>query len=163
MAERDNPEDAEGVVGAATVGAGGAILGAIMGAAAGPIGIAVGTAVGTLAGAAIGYAVDYGAFEKDIRQHHESDPAQARHTWDEANPAYRYGWAMYDRPEFRDKTYDQARPELHKGWTGSGDFADYEPYVKHAWNRRVTIMQDGTRIPAPAPEEQTDFIRGERH
>jgi hypothetical protein len=138
-------EGTDGVVGAAAGGAGGALLGALMGGVVGgPVGAAVGAGVGTLAGAAAGFAVDYDSHESEFRTYHESDPANARHPWDQASPAYRYGWESHDRPEFHDKTYDHIRTELHKGWTGSGDFADYEPYVKHAWQRRAESRQAGS-------------------
>ena len=102
-----------------------------------------------LAGLAVGYSVDYGPHEGGI-------PAAPRHPsvsraspLEQANPAYRYGWESHDRPEFHDKTYDHIRPELQKGWTGSGDFADFEPYIKHAWERRAVVMQDGTEAERP--------------
>jgi len=142
-------EGADGVVGAAVGGTGGVLLGSLMGLTlGGPVGALVGGSVGTLAGAAAGYAIDYHGYEPEFREHHASDHAGPRHTWEEASPAYRYGWESHDRPEFHDKTYDHIRPELHKGWTGSGDFADFEPYVKHAWQRRRTLAQDGSFAPA---------------
>jgi len=138
-------EGAEGVVGAAAGGTGGALLGSLMGLTlGGPVGALVGGGIGTLAGAAAGYAVDYDSHERGFREHHAAHHAGARHSWDEAAPAYRYGWESHDRPEFRDKTYDHIRTDLHQGWTGSGDFADYEPYVKHAWERRTSLTQAGS-------------------
>jgi hypothetical protein len=142
-------EGAEGVAGAAVGGTGGVLLGSLMGLTlGGPVGALVGGGIGTLAGAAVGYALDYQGYEPKFREHHASDHARARHTWEEASPAYRYGWEVHDRPEFRDKTYDHIRTELHEGWTGSGDFADYEPYVRHAWERRRALTQDGSFAPA---------------
>ncbi|WP_435011332.1 hypothetical protein P12x_002639 [Tundrisphaera lichenicola] len=151
MADNES-KGSEGVAGAAAGGAGGAVMGTILGlAAGGPLGAAVGVAVGTLAGAAVGYSVDYEHHEQEFLDYHKSDPARASQPWERANPAYRYGWESHDRPEFRDKTYDHVQPDLQKGWTGSGDFADYEPYVKHAWERRAAVMQDGSKA-QPAKE-----------
>jgi hypothetical protein len=142
-------EGAEGVGGAAAGGTGGALLGSLMGLTlGGPVGAAVGAGIGTLAGAAVSYAVDYDSHEPQFREHHDSHPDRARHPWEQASPAYRYGWESHDRPEFHDKTYDHIRTELHQGWTGSGDFADYEPYVKHAWEHRTTLKQGGSFVPA---------------
>jgi len=149
--KRDDIEDvpategADGVVGAVVGGTGGVLLGSLMGLTlGGPVGALVGGSVGTLAGAAAGYAVDYHGHEPTLRDYHAANHAHARHTWEEAAPAYRYGWEAHDRPEFHDKTYDHIRTELHKGWTGSGDFADYEPYVKHAWDRRSALSRGGS-------------------
>jgi len=135
----------EGVAGATAGVAGGAILGSVMGmAVGGPIGMAAGAVAGTLAGAGIGYWVDYNPHEEDFRRHHESDPARARHPFEQASPAYRYGWESRQRPEYRDKTYAQVRQDLHKGWTGSGDYADYESYVEHAWDRMEASHKAGS-------------------
>jgi len=142
-------EGTAGVVGAAAGGAGGAILGTVMGmAVGGPVGALVGAGVGTVAGGALGYMADYDSHEPKFREHHESDPSRARHPFDEASPAYRYGWESHDNPELRDKTYDKIRPELHKGWTGSRDFVDYEDYVKHGWERRAASIEARSFSPA---------------
>jgi len=142
-------EGADGVVGAAVGGTGGVLLGSLMGLTlGGPVGALVGGSLGTLAGAAAGYAIDFHGHEPDFRAHYASGHGHARHTWEEASPAYRYGWEAHERPEFHDKTYDHIRTELHRGWTGSGDFADFEPYVKHAWERRRALAQDGSFAPA---------------
>jgi len=153
--DRDEIEDAsategaEGVVEAIAGGTGGALLGSLMGlTVGGPVGALVGVAVGSLGGAAAGYALGYDTHKENFREHHASAHAHGRHTWEEASPAYRYGWEAHDRHEFRDKTYDHIRTELHKGWTGSGDFADYEPYVKHAWERRSSLARHGSFAPA---------------
>jgi len=138
--------DPEAVETATAGSAGGAILGGVIGlAVGGPLGAAVGVGVGTLAGAAIGYGIDYDNVEPEFRKHHESDPDHLRHPWEHATRAYRYGWESHARPEFQGKEYQHVRADLQKGWTGSGDFADYEPYVKHSWDRRNEArMQDGS-------------------
>jgi len=138
-------QGAEGIVGAAVGSTGAAVLGSVMGlAVGGPIGAVVGAVAGTIGGGAIGYAIDYDSHLPAFREHHESSPARARHPFEHASPAYRYGWESHDNPAFHDKTYDKIRPELHKGWTGSSDFADYEDYVKHGWERRAASKEAGS-------------------
>jgi hypothetical protein len=151
--DRGNPDQnkggANGVFGEAVgIGAGG-VLGAAMGAGlAGPVGMLVGGTLGTLAGAAAGYAIDYDSHEPEFRAHHETFQPQpqgrTRHTFEQASPAYRYGWEGHDNPEFQDHTYDKVRPALHEGWTGSSDFVDYEDYVKHGWERRAASKAAGS-------------------
>jgi hypothetical protein len=142
-------EGAEGVVGSVVGGTGGVLLGSLMGGMlAGPVGALVGGTLGTLAGAAVGYAIDHDSEREAFYELHASHHADARHPWDEAYPAYRYGWESHDRPEFRDKTYDHIRAELHKGWTGSGDFADFEPYVKRGWECRDSLMRHASSASA---------------
>jgi hypothetical protein len=120
-----------------------------MGAAVGgPVGMLVGGGVGTLIGAAAGYAIDYESHEPEFREHHNTAHPQGAHPFDQASPAYRYGWESHDHPEFHDQTYDKIRPALHQGWTGSSDFADYEDYVKHGWERRAASKAAGSFSPA---------------
>jgi hypothetical protein len=138
MADKERVDN-ESVLGAAAGGAGGAVIGAVLGTAVGgPIGAAIGVAVGTLAGSATGYAIDFDAQEPEFRKQHESDPANARHPFEQAAPAYRYGWESHDRPEYQGKAYDQVRPDLQSAWTGQGDYAAFEPYVKTAWQQRAS-------------------------
>jgi hypothetical protein len=149
--DRMNPDNrqggANGVAGA-TVGLGmGGALGTMIGAGlAGPVGMLVGGTVGTVLGAMAGFGInyDYGSHEPDFRQRHETIHPQGGHTFEQASPAYRYGWESRDKPEFQDHTYDKARQALHEGWTGSSDFADYEDYIKHGWERRAASMAAGS-------------------
>ncbi len=147
----ENEHGANGVVGAASgVGAGG-VLGAVIGAAlGGPVGMLVGGTLGTLAGAATGYAIDYDSHEPEFREYHNAALPQGKflHSYEDASAAYRYGWEAHDHPEHRDQTYDHIRPALHRGWTGSSDFVDYEDYIKHGWERRAASKQSGSFSPA---------------
>jgi uncharacterized protein YcfJ len=142
----DKQMDTKGVAGTAGGGLAGALAGAGIGAAiGGPGGLAVGAGIGGFVGSIAGGVIDYEAHEPEIRKHHESNPAfVARHPWEHAAPAYRYGWEIHDNPAFQGKTYDKIRPELHKGWTGSSDFVDYEDYVKHGWERRAASKEAGS-------------------
>jgi hypothetical protein len=156
---------ANGVVGSAAGFGVGTVIGTAMGlAVGGPVGMLVGGTVGALIGGVAGYSIDYESHEPAFRDYHGAfrpqaqqqplaiaqgpSPDMLRHTFEDASPAYRYGWESRGNPEFHDHTYDKARPALHEGWTGSGDFADYEDYVKHGWERRAASMAAGSMSPA---------------
>jgi len=142
--EKREGEGSQEALSAAAGGAGGAVIGALLGPVGGPIGAAVGTVVGTLGGAAGGYAGTYDTHEPAFREHHASGPA--RHPFEQASPAYRYGWESHGRQEYQGQSYDQARSDLHKGWAGQGDYSEFEPYVKDAWERRAAhASQAGSR------------------
>jgi hypothetical protein len=147
---RENLGNREGgahsVLGVATGGGMGCVLGAVMGAGlAGPVGMLVGVTVGTVLGAIAGYGVDYDyeSHEPEFRRRHESMHPQGGHTFEEASPAYRYGWESHDKPEFQDHSYDNVRPALYRGWSRSSDFADYEDYIKDGWERRAASKAAG--------------------
>jgi len=69
-------------------------------------------------------------------------------------PAYRYGWESHERPEYHGKTWKQVSSDLKKGWTG-GEWSDYEPHVKAAWERRASHkVEAGGEAVVPVVEEE---------
>ncbi len=154
-------EESKGVVGTAGGGAAGALAGAGIGAAVGgPVGAAVGAGIGAVAGSAAGGAVDYAAHEPELRREYESSLTKSKkgsttHSWDEVSPAYRYAWESHDQPEYKGKSYDQVSAHLKKNWTGTGSYADYEPHVKAAWERRASQqIHEGGEAVVPIVEEE---------
>ncbi len=152
----ENQEHTKGVTGTAGGGTAGALAGAGVGAAVGgPVGAAVGAGVGAVAGSAAGAAIDYEAHEPELRRDYESRAAKGMSAWEDVSPAYRYGWESYDRPEYRDKSWSQVSSGLKKGWTGSGQYADYEPHIRSAWERRAALSTGAaTEAVVPVVEEE---------
>ncbi len=127
--EREPHDADETTKGALAGGTTGAVIGT---AVAGPVGTAVGAAIGGTVGAAGGSANDYAEAEGDFRQHYNSSAYRDRYTWDQASPAYRYGWDNYNQGQ----TWDQARTNLQQNWRGQGAWNDYEPMVREGYERR---------------------------
>jgi hypothetical protein len=128
-------------VGEATAAGGltGCLAGAAIGAAAGgPAGAAAGAIVGGTAGAGIGAAIDFSEVEPEFRSEWEAGPDRDRYRWEQAAPAYRYGWEGFDRPEYRSRSWDEVRPDLERGWREPGPWSEYEPLVRRGWERRAT-------------------------
>ena len=153
---QENQEHTKGVTGTTGGGAAGALAGAGIGAAVGgPVGAAVGAGIGAVTGAAAGGAIDYEAHEPELRRDYESRAAKGSHAWGEISPAYRYGWESYERPEYRDKSWSQVSSGLKKGWTGGGQYADYEPHIRNAWERRASLATGaGGETVVPVVEEE---------
>lgn len=150
-AELANRDPITGAPGAhpVSVGIGGAVGGAAAGAAgglaAGPVGAAIGAGVGAvlggLAGKAIGEEVDptvedaYWRANYLVRSYVDTGVLYA-----EYQPAYRYGWEAAARHP--DKTFDQVRPDLERGWERyRGEsrlpWSTAESAVRDAWYRLV--------------------------
>ena len=144
MASTNKHEDSKATVSTAGGGTAGALAGAGIGAAVGgPVGAAVGAGIGAVAGSAAGGAIGYEAHEADFRRDFESSGSSSSHTFESVSPAYRYGYESFDRPEYRGKSYAEVSSHLKKGWTGGGDYAAYEPYIKTAYDRRSTLGASG--------------------
>lgn len=138
--------------GAAAGGVAGAAIGA---AAGGPVGAGVGAVVGAAAGGLTGAAMDYGEAEPEFRREYEASAYRDRYTWDQASPAYRYGFEGYQRPEYQGKSYADVSTHLKKGWTGKGKYEDYEPMVRAGWERRAqSALDSGREAVIPVVEEE---------
>jgi len=133
---------------------GGTLAGGAAGAAAGmavggPVGAAAGAVIGGAAGAAAGSKADYD--ESYFRNEYNSAPYRSQYSWDQANPAYRYGFESYSEGQ----TWDKARTQLQSGWKGQGRFADYEPMIRSGYERRSQYRADDQgRMVIPVVEEE---------
>ena len=150
MAERDmNRDPITGEPGSHPVGtgvgsAGGAAAGAALGAPFGPIGALIGGAIGAVAGGAAGHAVgeqvdptgetEYWQHNYTTRPYYTKD-----HTWDDYQPAYKYGWES--RAKYRDRKWDdKLETDLRTGWeTTKGKsrlgWENAKNAVRDAWDR----------------------------
>ena len=63
--------------------------------------------------------------------------SSSSHTWETASPAYQYGYESSSHPEYQGKSYTQVKSHLKKSWTGEGEYAAYEPYIKKAYEHRT--------------------------
>jgi uncharacterized protein (TIGR02271 family) len=156
VASTSKHEDSKATASTAAGGAAGALAGAGVGAAVGgPVGAAVGAGVGAVTGSAAGGAAGYASHEADFRSEWESSPNRGSHSWEDVSPAYHYGWDSYDRPEYRSKSWSQVSGDLKKGWTGSTSWAETEPYIKSAWERRASqkVAAGGESV-IPVVEEE---------
>ena len=99
--------------------AGGAAAGAAVGTVAGPVGTAVGAAVGAvvggLAGKGVAEMIDPTVEEIYWRENYAARPyVDAKYSFDDYGPAYRYGWDSY--PHYEGKTFDEVEPQLMRDW-----------------------------------------------
>lgn len=130
------------VLGGAVGGvAGGATAGALAGGVTGPVGAAVGAVVGAVAGAVMGrnVKVDPAAEDTYWRENYTSRPyTQPGATYDDYQPAYRYGLDSYSR--YPNRSFEDVEPELSRDWgTARGRSSLEWENAKHAsrdaWHR----------------------------
>lgn len=121
--------------------AGGAATGALAGGVTGPVGAAVGAVVGAVAGAVIGrnVKVDPVAEDNYWRENYSSRPyTTAGASYDDYQPAYRYGMDSYAR--YPNRAFEDVEPELSRDWgTARGRSSLEWEHAKHAsrdaWHR----------------------------
>lgn len=107
-------------VGTAVGSAGAATMGAAIGAPFGPIGMLIGGAIGAVVGGAAGHvageAIDPTGETEYWKTQHASRPYYDKnHTWDDYEPAYRYGWEARTRHGER-QWDDKLENDLKSGW-----------------------------------------------
>ena len=127
-------------VGTGVGGAGGAALGAALGAPFGPIGALIGGAIGAVAGGAAGHAagerIDPTGETEYWKHSYQSRPYfDKAQTWDDYEPAYRYGWES--RTAHRDRSWDtNLENDLERGWDKA------KGKSKMAWNQAKNAVRD---------------------
>ncbi len=140
-AEKAEPPADDAPATGTLAGAGtGALAGAVVGGPAGAaIGGAVGALVGALAGMAVEHSVDAQSEEEYWREQHATRPyALADRSYEEYQPAYRYGWEA--RSRVRDRSFDEMEPELERGWVvfrghSALEWREARPATRDAWDR----------------------------
>lgn len=141
--DKDRPVAKAGVgavVGGAAGGvAGGAAAGAAAGGMTGPVGAAVGAAVGAVAGAVVGrMRADPTVEDAYWRDNYSSRPYASGASYDEYEPAYRYGLDSYSK--YPNRSFDELEPELGRDWPNARGRSSLEwERAKHAtrdaWHR----------------------------
>jgi len=145
-----NPDAITGEPGSHPVGsglgaaAGGALAGIGLGAAAGPVGAAIGALVGGvaggLAGKSVAEAIDptvedaYWRKEYPRREYYDQSVS-----YEDIQPAYRYGWES--RARHRGRSWEEAQADLRRDWDMRqlermpGTWEDAQRPIRDAWDR----------------------------
>lgn len=141
----DQAHDKVHPVGSGVGAAAGAATGAAVGTAVGgPVGTLVGAAVGAVAGGLVGHGIAEGinptAEDAYWRENYQSRPyAKAGSSYDDYQPAYRYGWES--RARYSDRKWEDVEPELGRNWNdynrGSArqTWDEAKLATKDAWHR----------------------------
>jgi hypothetical protein len=145
-----NPDAITGEHGSHPVGsglgaaAGGALAGIGLGAVAGPVGAAIGAVIGGVAGGLAGKSVAE-AIDPTVEDAYWRDEYPRREYFDEdvsyeeIQPAYRYGWEA--RTRYEGRTWEQAQADLRREWEAEqaervpGTWEDAQRPIRDAWDR----------------------------
>lgn len=122
--DSSNHPAAKGGVGALVGGAaggiaGGAAAGALAGGITGPVGALAGAAIGAVVGAVAGRNAKTDPAVEDAywRDNHASRPYASSASYDEYQPAYRYGTEAYTK--YPDRSFDDVEPQLSRDWSNA--------------------------------------------
>ncbi len=128
------------------MGAGAAgVAGAAIGSAVGPIGTIVGAVVGAvvggLAGKDMAEAVDPTVEDAYWRDNHATRSYATGTSYEEFEPAYRYGWES--RAKHAGRSFDEVETDLSTNWSADSSrtklgWSRARPAVRDAWDRVET-------------------------
>ncbi len=144
-----NRDPITGTPGAHPVGTGlgavgGGVAGAAIGAVGGPVGAVAGAVIGAVAGGyggkAAAEAVDPTGQDAYWEQNFKTRPYAAKSEFKQYRSAYRYGYESPSR--FPGKSFDDAAPELERGWLQSRsdstlNWEQAKQATRDAWDRVV--------------------------
>ncbi|MYM88250.1 hypothetical protein GTP91_13800 [Rugamonas sp. FT82W] len=81
---------------------------------------------------------DSGDDAEYFRSHWEKTLSYTGNTYQEFDPAYRYGESMAGNPGYRDKPWEEVEPELRSGWESRHAQSSWEKFkeaVRAGWER----------------------------
>jgi hypothetical protein len=109
------------------------------------VGAAVGGVAGAIAGGAAGHAageaLDPTVEDAYWRREFKTRPYyRSGKSYEEYQPAYRYGWESATAPEYRERRFDEVEERLERGWdkakgTAKEGWRDAREATRDAWNR----------------------------
>ncbi len=82
---------------------------------------------------------EWNRFSDEFRTHYKSNFAKGGQDFSYYEPAYRYGYTLAARPEYRGRTWNQIEPDARRRWETDyreqGPWENFKDAVRHAWNR----------------------------
>lgn len=81
---------------------------------------------------------DWDRFRDDFRTHYTSTFGSRGRDFSYYEPAYRYGYSIASRPEYRGRSWSQIEPEIRRDWESRNQgstWDDIKDAVQHSWNR----------------------------
>ena len=78
----------------------------------------------------------YTDYESRFRTHYTSNYGTSGYTWDQYNPAYRYGYTLATTDRYRDYDWDRLVPEARRYWDerNPNTWERFKHSIRHAWD-----------------------------
>lgn len=78
-------------------------------------------------------------FGEDFHTHYNKHYANSGHVYADYEPAYRYGYTLATRPDWRGRSWDEIEADARRQWErdyrDQGPWEDFKDAVRHAWMR----------------------------
>ena len=101
------------------------------------IGAVVGGATGAVAGQQIARHIDPKVEDDYWRANHGTQPYASGSSYDEYQPAYRYGYTLATDDRYRGRPWNEIEPEARKAWNNQNQntWEDFKDAVQYSWDK----------------------------
>ncbi len=85
---------------------------------------------------------DFETYGETFRQHYNANYDTSGYTYDDYEPAYRYGYDLASSDYYRDRTWDEIEPEVISNWQDQTDspWDEFKGAVQHAWDEVTAVF-----------------------
>lgn len=79
---------------------------------------------------------DYSRYDDAFRKHYETVDYRDDYTYEEATPAYRYGYTLAHDPRYEGRDWNEVEPDARRSWEerNEGTWDRFQDSVRHAYN-----------------------------
>jgi uncharacterized protein (TIGR02271 family) len=80
---------------------------------------------------------NFSKFDKDFRTHYITASLGDDYSYEQAQPAYRYGFALASDPRYKGRDWNAIEGEVKRDWENNnkGTWEQFKASVRHAWER----------------------------
>jgi uncharacterized protein (TIGR02271 family) len=82
---------------------------------------------------------DWERYNNDFQTHYNTHFANSGRAYSAYQPAYRYGYTLASRPDWRGRSWSQIEPDARRQWESEyrqqGAWDDFKDAVRHGWQR----------------------------
>lgn len=85
---------------------------------------------------------DFNTYTNDFRNHFSTSMAGTGYTYEQYEPAYRYGYDLATNDRYRTRSWEDVEPEARQYWNerNPGTWDQIKAAVQHAWNEVKTAV-----------------------
>ena len=82
---------------------------------------------------------DFRNYDSDFRQHYETTDYKSDYSYEQSEPAYRYGYTLANDERYRGLDWNDIEPAARREWESrnEGSWEDFRAFVRHSWERAV--------------------------
>jgi hypothetical protein len=80
---------------------------------------------------------DYSRYDSDFRGHYDKGSFGTDYTYEQVQPAYRYGYTLATDQRYKDRNWSDVENDVRTNWESSnkGTWDRFKDSIRYAWER----------------------------